>query len=161
MNRRGFLASLFAIPAAAIAMPAPKKVIMSTDYGKMDNAELPAPFQILNPAELRRAGLTPVTTPYFFEDKVAYCVKTWRLSTYCDGYPDIKAIVGAKRKVIHEIKRLQLTHIYCVEFTPYPLMMPDWQRRYNAYVRGCRLKPWDFSQPSPSFGLDSYDSRTA
>lgn len=142
----------------SLAKPAPRKVIMSTEYGQMGDKDLLA-LQILNPAELRRAGFTPVALPCFLEDNVPYCVKTWRLKTYCNGTPDMQAIIGAKQKVILEMKRLQLTHVYYVAFNPYPIYMHDWQKLHSAVVRGCRLKPWDHTLRI--LPPRSYDARTA
>ena len=116
-------------------------------------------IHILNPAELQRAGFKPVAMPCFVEDGLPYAVKTWRLKTYCDGYPDMRAIIGAKRLVINEITRLQLTHVYVVSFNPVPIIMYNSNMRYAAFVRGCRLKPWSDIEPIRS--LDFYDARTA
>jgi hypothetical protein len=163
MNRRNFLTSLLAIPAVAsvvpkaLASPVPKKVVMSTQYGYLgDDIRR---LMILNPSELRRNGFTPVATPCFLEENVPYCVKTWRLKTYCDGEPNMRAIINAKAKVLAEMKRLQLTHIYCIAFNPAPIWMHNNVMRYSAFVRGCRLKPWDellrVSAP------ESYDAKSA
>ena len=162
MNRRNFFGSLAVLPFIGSLVKAadlkPKKVIMSSMYGYLGDDI--RKLMILNPAELRRNGFTPVATPCFIEENIPYVIKTWRLKTYCDGAPDMWAIINAKKMVLFEIKRLQLTHIYCVAFNPAPIWMHDNAPRYSTFVRGCRLKPWDFNQPAPSFGLDSYDAKS-
>ena len=164
MNRRNFLTALLAVPAVAAAAKVtpeqPKqKIVMPTMYGYLGDDI--RKLTILSPTELRQHGFIPVGTPCFPENGITYCIKTWHLKTFCDGTPDMRAIIGAKQRVLFEIKRLQLTHIYCVAFNPAPILMHDNALRYSTFVRGCRLKPWDFNQPAPSFGLDSYDAKSA
>ena len=162
MNRRNFLGSLAVLPFFGSLVKGadtnPKKVVMSSMYGYLGDDI--RKLMILNPAEMRRNGLTPVETPCFIENRIPYCVKTWRLKTYCDGAPDMRAIIGAKRLVLFEIQRLQLTHVYCVAFNPAPIWMHDGAIRYAAFVRGCRLKPWDSAEHVASCPPDSYDART-
>src|ERR1035441_718229 len=166
MNRRNFLTTLVALPAVGAVANAvgfspevpKKKVIMSSMYGYLgyDIRKL----MILTPTEQRQNGLIPVATPCFIEDNIPYVVKTWRLKTYCDGAPDMRAIIGAKRRVLFEINRLQLTHIYCVAFNPAPIWMHDNALRYSAFVRGCRLKPWDHTHNLDLAILQSYDAKS-
>jgi hypothetical protein len=90
---------------------------------------------------------------------VPYYCKTWLLKTFCDGKPDMRTIINAKHIVIAEMKRLQLTHVLYVAFNPSPVIMPDFTPRYRAFVRGARLKPWDFTLRMD--GPKSYDACTA
>jgi hypothetical protein len=165
MNRRNFLTALVALPVVVTVARAiefmpepPKKIIMSTQYGYLGDDI--RKLIILNPVELRRNGLTPVETPCFIENHIPYCAKTWRLKTYCDGTPDVRAIIGAKRLVLFEIQRLQLTHVYCVAFNPAPIWMHDNALRYSTFVRGCRLKSWNFTEQANKCPPASYDAKS-
>ena len=119
-------------------------------------------FYIMTPCEIVDEGFTYVPYPCFNTGGKNFVVKIWRLKTYFDGSElTSKMIYNARRKVCYEIRRLQLTHLHTVAFHPSPLCMHDNSIRRAAFVRGCRLVPWNPEVRAVYGPPKSYDAQSA
>jgi len=149
MNRRNFLTSLAALPFVGVLSSA------TSDVGNVkDNTNTiydvngpRSPWTIMSPIEIVEAGFIYVNVPVFLIKNTSYAVKTTKLNLWLEA-ERVEAFRNKtedfyyKQLAAAQISILGLTHVYSVEFSPYPLynVMTNKPSGHLAFVRGSKVK---------------------
>ena len=135
MNRRNFLTSLVAIPIIGLAITSPE-IIPKQPIRKKTDGEF---YSILEPHEMEDYGFVSIPLSQVIINGKGYCVKTWRLRNYTEILPDLpdpEWLRQVQTEASINVHKLGITHVYCLGFLKYPVIMHDESKRYAAFVRG-------------------------